>query len=78
MTIIDDSDAIKSHGHQEASEAQFSFRLSCVFSESRGASGMPARISSYKGSISFYYTMSQAAMVSAPFVHRALAEVDHE
>ncbi|GLA75011.1 hypothetical protein AtubIFM55763_006268 [Aspergillus tubingensis] len=76
MTIIDDGDAIKSHGHQEASEAQSS-SFSCPVSaqEVKGLLECLREFPLSKGSIRYYYGNSQAAVIPAPFVYRALPEI---
>ncbi|GAT20781.1 1,3-beta-glucanosyltransferase Gel2 [Aspergillus luchuensis] len=75
MTIIDDGDAIKSHGHLEVSEAQSSsFSCSVTFQQVEGLLECLREFPLMEGSRSYYYIMSQAAVVPAPFVHRALAE----
>ncbi|GLA16921.1 hypothetical protein AnigIFM62618_004026 [Aspergillus niger] len=77
ITIIDDGDGINSHGHSDGSEAQSS-SFSCFNSFQKVEELLEClrEFPRIKGYMNEYYTLSQAAVVPAPFIRRALAEIE--
>ncbi|RDH27840.1 hypothetical protein BDQ94DRAFT_184255 [Aspergillus welwitschiae] len=76
-SIIDDGDGINSHGHSDGSEAQSS-SFSCFnsFQEVEELLECLREFPCIKGYMNGYYTLSQVAVVPAPFIRRALAEIE--